>query len=307
MTGSRRIDWAALPPGVRTAVEGLLGGAVVDAVSLAGGFSEGVAARLRRADGRDAFLKAVSARTAPAVAGFHRREAVVTGLLPPAVPVPRLLGTHDDGDWVALLFEHVDGALPAQPWRPGDLDRVLTAATAMAHALTPSPIDASATAAPRLGGWPSLTGRDELAALTRLSPWAAGHLDELIGLEAASAATLAGDTLLHGDLYPFNVMLSARQVHIIDWPHAWVGAAHCDVLTLLSSAVLSGLDPRPRAETNPLTRRLHPREIDTFLAAHAGFLMRLAVTAGPAADPHLIGMAAALGGASLRWLRRRTS
>ena len=101
------------------------------------------------------------------------------------------------------------------------------------------------------------------------------------------------------------ILLTGEQVHVVDWPHAWVGAAHCDVLTLMSNVVLSGLDPEPFVEANPLTRHLHPYEIDTFLAAHAGFLIRLAVTAGPAVDPNLVNMAAAMGQASLEWLRRR--
>ncbi len=305
MTGSHRIAWTAMPPEVRAAIERLVGSAVVSATNQSGGFSEGVATRLRLGTGQDVFLKAVSALTAPGVARFHRREAEITQRLPASAPVPRLLARYDDGTWVALLFEHLNGSLPAQPWRGDEFERVLAAVSAMTHALTPSPISASATAQPRLGGWPQLTARHELTTLARLSPWAADRLDDLIALEAAATATVAGDTLLHGDLYPFNILLTGEQVHVVDWPHAWVGAAHCDVLTLMSNVVLSGLDPEPFVEANPLTRHLHPYEIDTFLAAHAGFLIRLAVTAGPAVDPNLVNMAAALGQASLEWLRRR--
>jgi aminoglycoside phosphotransferase len=306
MTGSRRIGWAAVPEHVRNAIEGLLGRRVAAAESLRGGFSEGLAARLRLDDGADVFVKAVRSATATAVAGFHRREAGVARRLPAGVPAPRLLAVHDDGDWVALLFEHVAGALPAQPWRPADFERVLAAATGMARALTPSPIAAADAARPRLRGWADLAGAGPRAALAGREPWAAAHLDELIALEAAP---LEGDTLLHGDLYPFNVLLDKSEdevrVRVVDWPHAWVGPAHADVLTLLSNAVLSGLDPEPHLAANPLTHKLDPREVDAFLAAHSGFLLRLAVTAGPGADPRLIDMAAALGGASLRWLRAR--
>ncbi|MEV6927769.1 phosphotransferase [Dactylosporangium sp. NPDC051485] len=260
-TGTRRIAWEALPAHVRSALEAQLGAPVAEATSLPGGFSEGVAARLRLATGRDVFLKAVSAATAPAVAGFHRREQAVTSRLPAAAPVPRLLGAYDDGTWVALLFEHVTGALPAQPWRPADLGLVLATATGLATTLTPSPVPRAETARPRLGGWSDLTGAPGLA---RVSPWAAEHLDELVALEAAAAETLAGDTLLHGDLYPFNVLLDPDRpgpggVHVVDWPHAWVGAAHADVLTLMANAVLSGLDPEPCAGPTRSRRTCRPR------------------------------------------------
>jgi hypothetical protein len=77
------------------------------------------------------------------------------------------------------------------------------------------------------------------------------------------------------------------------------------VLTLLSSASVSGLDPQPLAERHPLTRDVAPEAVDAFLAAHAGFLVRLAVTAGSTVDTNLLGMAAALARGSLVWLERR--
>ncbi|MGI5240925.1 phosphotransferase [Dactylosporangium sp. CA-139066] len=267
MTGSRRIDWAVVPAAVRARVAQLLGREIASAQSLPGGFSEGVAARLRLDDGTDVFVKAISATTAPAVAGFHRREAAVARRLPAAVPAPRLIADYDDGEWVALLFEHVAGALPAQPWRPEDFERVLDAATEMAAALTPSPIPAADAARPRL----------------------------------LETVPFAGDTLLHGDLYPFNVLLDAGRVHVVDWPHAWVGPVYADVLTLMSTAP----DPERHLARNPLTRDLPPREVDAFLAAHSGFLLRLAATAGPGADPRLVDMATTLGRNSLRWRQRR--
>lgn len=64
-TGDRRIPWAEVPAEVRASIEGLLGGKVVGAVSQPGGFSEGLAARLRLADGGRAFVKPSSAACSP--------------------------------------------------------------------------------------------------------------------------------------------------------------------------------------------------------------------------------------------------
>lgn len=82
-----------------------------------------------------------------------------------------------------------------------------------------------------------------------LSGWAADHLDELAALE--SGAQVSGSTLLHGDLYPFNLLLTPDRVVVIDCPHAWIGAPFCDLVTLLSSARLSGVDPQPIAQPTP--------------------------------------------------------
>ncbi|MFE4176736.1 aminoglycoside phosphotransferase family protein [Streptomyces sp. NPDC056909] len=309
-TGSRRIGWPAIPDEVAAAIERLLGGEVVDAIGQPGGFSEGLAARVRLANGGRAFVKAASSLTAPAAADFHRREIEIARRLPGDLPASRLLDAYDDGTWVALVFEEIPGRLPAQPWRRDELDRVLTAVTDLARALTPSPVDPAILGAPRLGGWPALMddavkNDDVLGRLATLSPWAAGRLDELAALEETAPLALAGETLLHGDLYPFNIMLTEERVFVVDWPHAWVGAAHCDVVTLLSSASLSGTDPQPLAETHPLTRDLEPARIDALLASHAGFLLRRAVSAGPEADRNLVDMMVALGRASLDWLRDR--
>ena len=86
----------------------------------------------------------------------------------------------------------------------------------------------------------------------------------------------------------------------MDWPHAWIGAAHCDAVTLRSGAGLSSIDPQPLVERQPLTRHVDPALIDVPPARHAGFLFRVAASAGPHADRRLVDMMAALSNASLR-------
>jgi hypothetical protein len=303
-TSSQRITWPAVPADVRASIEKLLGSEVIAAHSQPGGFSEGVAARLRLADGGRAFVKAASADVVPSVATFHRREITVTRRLPVEAPVPRLLDAYDDGTWVALLFEEIDGQLPAQPWQRDEFELVLSAVTRLAESMTPTPIP-DLTTAPRLGGWSDLVAAGNAEPLAVLSPWAARHLEELVGLEEQADRVIGGDTLLHGDLYPFNLMLGGGRVNVIDWPHAWVGAAHCDLTILLSSASLSGIDPQPYADIHPLTRDLDPLQLDVVLALHAGFLLHRATSLPPTVDRNLVAMMRALGLASVDWLKRR--
>ena len=126
-----RVPWAELPSQIRSWVAGVLGSDVVRAVTQPGGFSPGAASRLELADGRRAFVKAVSAQANPVSPGMHRQEAVVTAALPAGVPAPRLLGQYDDGEWVALLLSDVAGRSPAQPWDEAELANVLGALARM--------------------------------------------------------------------------------------------------------------------------------------------------------------------------------
>lgn len=140
-----RTAWEQVPPAVRHGIESALGAPVAEAVTQRGGFSPGVAARVRLADGRRAFVKAVSAETNAGSPLLHRAEARNAAALPPSVPAPRLLAAHDDGTWVALAFEDVAGRQPHVPWRTGELARVLDAVGQLSRALSPAPAGLDAT------------------------------------------------------------------------------------------------------------------------------------------------------------------
>ena len=109
--------WHELPKRVQAEVERLAGGRVVTARNCPGGFSPGLASRLTFTDGQRAFVKAMDVDTWPDEAAPHRAEATIAAALPSTVAAPALLGTFDDGHWVVLVFEDIDGAEPVQPWR----------------------------------------------------------------------------------------------------------------------------------------------------------------------------------------------
>ncbi|WP_207943479.1 phosphotransferase [Actinomadura sp. KC345] len=155
---NERLPWERTPEHVRADVEALLGARVVDAETRPGGFSPGVAARLRLEGGRSAFVKSAGPEPNPDTPRLHRAEARIASVLPPSAPVPRLLGSFDRHGWVTLVFDDVDGRPPREPWDAAELDRVLAALGDLASAMTPAPIDAP-TAAERFGeafrGWRS--------------------------------------------------------------------------------------------------------------------------------------------------------
>jgi len=206
LSGGRRLDWEQLPAAVRQGLQARLGSPVVRAATQPGGFSPGLAARLRLADGRRVFVKAAGPDPNPYTPALHRAEAQITAALPPSTPSPRLLWSYDDHGWVALAFADIEGKLPTLPWQPDELQRVLDAVAELATTLTPAPV-AAPSIATRLGeafsGWQQLAAAAELGRddLTGLDPWARRHLDRLVALEQAWPAAAAGRA---GAAFPMN-------------------------------------------------------------------------------------------------------
>jgi aminoglycoside phosphotransferase (APT) family kinase protein len=293
-------------------VEARLGGPVVEATTQPGGFSPGLAARLRLGDGRRVFLKAVGPQPNPDSPGIHRAEAAIAAVLPRSVPAPRLLWSLDERGWVALAFEDVEGVHPRLPWRPEELRRVLAMVAELAAALTPAPAGPPAAAErlrDTLVGWRRLAavdaaGRDDLAGL---DPWAVRHLRRLADLEAGWPAAMAGPTLLHGDLRADNLLLTQTRVVAVDWPWACVGAAWVDLLLLLPSvAMQGGPDPEATFAAHPLARGADPAAVTTALAAFAGFLLGQSRLPPPPGLPTVRAFQLGQGRVALAWLRRRT-
>ncbi len=306
-----RLPWGRVPASVRLEVEALLGAAVDQAVTQPGGFSPGVAARVRLTDGRRAFVKAVSRAQNADTPDMHRSEARIAAALPPAVPAPRLLGVHDDGSWVALLYEDVEGRMPAQPWRRDELTRVLGALADLAEAVTPSPVTAPTVLeanADDFQGWRRLSrarddGTDEL---TGLDPWLSDHLDELADREASWPRAAEGVTLAHADLRADNILLTGGRVLFVDWPAACLAAAWFDLLLMLPSvAMQGGGDPEQIFAAHPVSRGADPEAVTTVLAALTGYFVQHSRQPAPPGLPTLRRFQAAQGEIATAWLRRR--
>ncbi len=107
-----RLGYAAVPAAVRHWVDETLGSPVVATAEQVGGMSPGCATRVTCADGTRAFVKAVGAELNPDTPGLFRREVAVLGHLGEHELWARLLASYDDGAWVALLIEDVEGRHP---------------------------------------------------------------------------------------------------------------------------------------------------------------------------------------------------
>jgi len=320
-----RVPWQDLPASVRNWVAGSLGSAVIAAASQPGGFSPGAACRLRLADGRRAFVKAVSASANPESPVMHRREGEVAAALPPQVPAPALLGQYDDGEWVALLFAEVDGVPPAEPWQLPQLVQVLDAIAEMHRICTPSPIETVPAVAEYLAedlrGWRKLAAggqagpeRDGHARpglrsdlLARLDSWSVRHLDRLAELESRWEDAAAGPTLLHSDLRADNMLITDDGVVFVDWPHACTGASWFDVVPFAPSvAMQGGPDPEWVFGRARSADGADPDAVTAVVAAVAGYFTRQALLPAPPGLPTVRAFQAAQGEPARAWLRRRT-
>lgn len=303
-----RIGWDDLPDHVRAAVAGILGAPVVQARSQPGGFSPGSADRVATADGRRAFVKAVSGAQNEHSPSLHRQEAVVTGALPADAPAPALLGCYDDGDWVALVLEDVEGRHPMTPWDAHELAHVLDTLEVCAARLTPSLVPklplASEHLASDFGGWERLRAEP----WPGLDPWAAARVDQLCGLARRGLDAVAGDTVVHIDLRADNLLVGADgRVTLVDWPHACQGAAWLDTLLLLVNVRLfGGHDVDALLRRRPLTSSVDPDVLSAVLVALSGYFLDAARNLPPPGLPTVRAFQAAQGEATLSWVRQRT-
>lgn len=307
-SGGARLEWAEVPAEVRAAVEAALGSPVVAARNEDGGFSPGLAARCRLADGRRVFVKAVSLEQNPHSPRIHRREAEVAALLPPDVPAPRLRHVHDDGTWVVLVLDEVDGRQPAEPWRLDELDVVIPAVIALGtHPAPPGLQTVADRQDAAFRGWRRLVGGDGDPG--RLDAWSRAHLDALAAAETGWTEAASGSSLVHADVRADNVLIGPDgAVTFVDWPWACEGAAFLDLAFLLPSVALGG-GPTPVevVERYRLFNDVEPEALRAVVVALTGFFVRSALDPPPPGLPRIREFQQVQADVALGWLQTLTA
>lgn len=312
VSGSPRLPWQDLPASVRRAVEDHLGSAVVTAVNQHGGFSPGTAARVRCADGRRAFVKCVGTPLNPHTPAMHRAEARVAAALPAGVPSPRLRFAHDDGEWVALVFDEASGTLPRLPWTSASAGSAMDAVEQLSASLTPCPLSDLRSAADQLGE--DLTAWQRLAAAPPgdLDSWERRNLARLAASSAelvSAAGPLAGDTLVHLDLRADNILIEpGGRVLFVDWPWACRGPRWLDpVLFALDPSVHGGVDPDCLLADREVLCGVDPDAVTAVLLGLAGTWAESFRAPAPPAMPTIRAFQRRFHDAALSWGRRRSS
>jgi aminoglycoside phosphotransferase (APT) family kinase protein len=238
---------------------------------------------------------------------------VLTGLAPLVargqLPVPALLGTVDDGSWVALVLEDVDGRHPALPWDPAELAEVVAPIDRLAEMLTPAPITVPAATeayAEAFSGWRSLVGG--AAGADRLDPWSRANLERLALIEAGWPVHAEGTSLLHTDLRADNLLLTEHGVVVVDWPWACIGSPLLEVVGLAPSvAMQGGPDPDGLLAMTAAGRAADRETVTALACAVAGYFTAVALQPPPPGLPTVRAFQAAQGAVARRWLAELVS
>ena len=278
---ARRLEWAHLPPAVRSEIEQRCGSSVVSATSQGGGFTPGFASVLACADGSRHFVKAASTAAQRPFAASYREEARKLRALPDTIPAPRLLWTMD-GDWVVLGLEYVEARAPRRPWRVAELNACLDTLETVADLLTPSPpgLDLDPITE-ELAAWPAFW---EHVNATHQLP----HGDAAAALAAGFADSLGGDTLVHTDVRDDNVLLTTDgRTLFCDWNWPTIGADWLDSLFMLIGPRGDGLDVEAVVAERRLLRDVPPDDLDRALAVTCGYFLRSADEPVPPTSPYV--------------------
>ncbi|MET8761289.1 hypothetical protein [Lentzea sp. NPDC004782] len=201
-----RIEWSSLPAGLRNAI-GAQVGQITAARTLSQGMNSALAAVLDTPGGQ-VFVKGIRTDHAGVVA--QQREATINPHVQPLAPA--LLWRLDDADgWDVLAFEYIAGRHP--DYAPGSPD--LPAVLAAVDTLTSLPV-------------PDLPLKDAR------KRWR-GYLDD------SEAELLGGETLLHTDYNPDNILITQDGTpRMIDWAWPTRGGAWIDPCCLALRLIAAG-------------------------------------------------------------------
>jgi aminoglycoside phosphotransferase (APT) family kinase protein len=306
-----RIAWADVPETTRAATEAVLGSPVVAYRSATAGFSPGPAGRATLSDGRQVFVKSCGPELNPVTPTLIRAEHAVLRELPPEVPAPAVVAYVDDGSWVTLVTEFVDGVTPTAPLSPSDVDAALGLLTTIASVEAPtSPTFRTVPDTVQLRGWQQLL--DDIAAddgkpPARLDEWSRRNLVRCAAPERPWNDAVAGDHLLHLDLRTDNIVIGADRTVAVDWANGGRGAPWVDLIAMLPAMELDG-GPTPGEvlRRHPIGRAADPEAVDAVVAVLAGYFTRQALLPPPPGLPTIRAFQAAQGAITRTWLAERT-
>jgi hypothetical protein len=233
----QRFEWHDLPERVRAAVEDA-SGAVIKAEGATEGLNSHLAAVLYTASGA-LFLKGI--RTDHPAVVAQQREAMINPYV--RTVSPELLWRTEVDGWNLLAFECVEGRHADYAPGSSDLPEVVEVLTELGHICAP-----------------------ELLLKVAEQRWAE-YVDDPAELEL-----LAGGTLLHTDISPFNILITSGPARVIDWAWPTRGAGFIDPCYFAIRLMAAGHTPAEAegwAGQVPTWQAACREAIDTFATVSA--------------------------------------
>lgn len=305
---SPRISWADLPRHVQAGIEQVLGSPVAQVTGQQGGFSPGTADRVLTALGGRAFVKAVSPQLNADSPAIHRKEAAITASLPDTLPAPSLIGTFDDGEWIALILSDVEGRHPHVPWRSAELTSVLNALLQLSRTPVPPALDYLPTLEHELTeafkGWARIRTDPPEAC----DPWIRKNLDILEDLAESGIKDLKGPSLVHTDVRADNILITRdNKAVLVDWPWACIGSAWVDALTVLINVRVfdPDFDVDSVVQSHEVFAPAIAGSVNRVLSGLGAYFTDAARQPPPPGLPTVRAFQRQQGEAVIRWLRQR--
>ncbi|MFF4547233.1 hypothetical protein ACFY1J_23905 [Streptomyces sp. NPDC001406] len=184
------------------------------------------------------FVKAVRNRPGGRRDSLTRERQINPFVRPLA---PSLRWTAEDDDWVVLGFERVTGRL--SDFKPGSPDL------------------------PAIAGLLDRIGTLDLPQVAR--DWPETRWDRFAA-DAAEAELFRGDSLLHTDINPSNLIVAEQELWAVDWAWPTRGAGFIDPCLFVLQLVAAGHSVRAAeswASNCTAWVKADPRAIDAFAAA----------------------------------------
>lgn len=280
-----RAPWSAMPAHVRDWVADELGSPVVEAADQVGGMSPGCATRLMCEDGTRAFVKAVGLDLNPRTPVMFRREITTLNLIGSHELWADLRASYDDGDWVAILLEDIEGRHPDLD-DDATMDTLLRETERLSSVLgervpdPPAPDPDNGGLADLREGfhtWADCVARAEEIPAVLLPDWIRGD----IGTWEPLVRSLAeGEVeLVHWDIRNDNLLeRPTGELVFLDWGAASVGPAWLDpLLARLERVELPWFDDS--LASSPSLAAAGDTAVDAWLVGFATFLAWRAHTA----------------------------
>jgi hypothetical protein len=272
--GARSSEPLRLPVGVARAIERLLGSPVVAFASRPGGYTRAVTGRVMLRDGRAHFVKTVAPDCPPddplVEDLVHERDALLAIAAGSAGSrVPAIISTAG-GPSPLIVLEDLSAATWPPPY-PDDLRPLVQALRDLSKVVPPPSLPALADEEGAGGSWHRIA--DDRAAFLGIGLVDGAWLDRALPalVDAEGRVQLAGNGLVHGDLWYANLCFAPRGPVIVDWGSAMRGNPVLDRATLAMDLVIEGRDPGP----------LDVPDLPAWLAFLAGHLAREATLAPP--------------------------
>ena len=303
-----RITWADLPERVRAWVADEVG-EVLEVLPQQGGFSPGVADRVRGSRG-SAFVKAVGEGLNAQAPHALAQEIGVLHQLPEYAGAPVLVASLDErinGErWVGLLVEDIPGRHPHTPWQEDDVEATLAELARIVA--EPLPVDVDLPLLEDFMGRGTLAHWPDVLAdpPADLDPWVAANADRLSALAAGVGPRLRGDHLVHNDVRADNLLVTAEgRVRVVDWPWACRGAAWVDTLMLVLNLRLYGAPGHPAYDARMRDLGAGEEDIDAVLAGILGYFVHTCRLPAPSGLPTLREFQRVQAVVTAMWLRER--